>query len=444
MKRIIIAVSVIILIAGIASAKDLKTCKATYEREIDAIILSHQTNMTKIRQQYGKSLNALLARVQKTGDLDKTTAVMDEIARFGKEKLMPDQPSALTDIQDLQSSFRKQSSNYEASKVQKINSLTKKYVQALEKLQKSLVTQGKIDEAITVKNEREIAKGRISEPAKNTEPALVNNDSASPVYPEGSFKFMSHYYYRLPLRQNFCEASEICKELGGHILSINSSIEYKHFLKLARADNLVLLLDINDMKTEGSWKSWKNIRASFTKWHPGEPNDSNNEDAVCINYKNTYDMVDVSASNSFHTVYCEWESNDTPKADAIKDMRLCEVKVKGNGIATQKLKTGAARLSGGYQPTFSHVASDLIGAQFTRVPWQSRLTIHIEVIKSGYLYAYNIHEWSDKKKHKWTHVPDAVKGAYLNSGAYRLRVNKGQTFSIHSYEPGVIAARVIK
>ena len=155
MNRLIAIAGVFLISAGLASAKDLPTYKATYEKQMEEIILSHGMKMTEVGQQYTKSLDALLAKVKKAGDLDKTTAVMEEIARFHKEKAMPDKPSTLLDIQTVQSSFTKQASIHEAGKAKKIISLASKYDQALERLQKTLVSSSKIDEAKAVQAERQ-------------------------------------------------------------------------------------------------------------------------------------------------------------------------------------------------------------------------------------------------------------------------------------------------
>jgi hypothetical protein len=177
MKRIIAITSALLVITGIAFAKDIKTYKAIYEKELETIILSHGMRMTHIGQQYSKSLEALLAKVKKAGDLDKTTVVMGEITRFQNEKGIPKEPSALLDLQNLQSSFIQQTSAHEVDKAKKIISLTSRYDQALERLQKSLVSSSKIDGARTVQTERGMAKE--SETYKRSLAAIKLSSQAS-------------------------------------------------------------------------------------------------------------------------------------------------------------------------------------------------------------------------------------------------------------------------
>jgi hypothetical protein len=154
MKRIIATVCSMLIIAGNVSANDLKTYKATYEKNLQEIILSHGIKMSELGQQYTKSLDSLLARVKRAGDLDKTTAVMGEFTRFRKEEAMPDKLSALLDIQTLQSSFANQASSHEVNKAKGVVFLASKYDQALERLQRALVSSSKLDDAKAVQDER--------------------------------------------------------------------------------------------------------------------------------------------------------------------------------------------------------------------------------------------------------------------------------------------------
>ena len=154
MNRLIAIAGVALLFASLASAKDLKTYRATYEKRMEEIILSHGMQMADVGQRYTKSLDALLTKVKKAGDLDKTTTVMEEIARFRKERGMPEKPSELLDIQNLQSSFTKQAATHETQKAKSIVSLTSQYDQALERLQKRLVSSSKLDDAKAVQEQR--------------------------------------------------------------------------------------------------------------------------------------------------------------------------------------------------------------------------------------------------------------------------------------------------
>lgn len=158
MKRATAITGVILMAANLVTAVDLETYEATYEKQMEEIILSHGMQMTDLYEQYARALNDLLAGVKKAGDLDRTTAVMEEIARFSKENTMPGRPSALPDIQNLRTLFKKQVSAHETKKAKRVIALASQYDQALEGLQKSLVSSSKLDAAKAVQEERKRAQ----------------------------------------------------------------------------------------------------------------------------------------------------------------------------------------------------------------------------------------------------------------------------------------------
>jgi len=154
MNKLIAIAGVFLISAGLASAKDLRTYKASYDKQMEKIILSHDMKMIYLGQQYTKSLNELLTRVKKQGDLDKTTAVMNEIECFRKGKTIPDKPSELLDIKNIQASYTKRASTYEADKAKRVVTLASQYDQALDKLQRQSVSTGKLDDAKAIQEER--------------------------------------------------------------------------------------------------------------------------------------------------------------------------------------------------------------------------------------------------------------------------------------------------
>jgi hypothetical protein len=161
MRRSIIIAGAVLLFAALAPANDLNTYTATYEKKLAEIILSHGMMMSDVNRQYTEALAGLLAEVQKAGDLDKTKAVMSEIARFGNQKNMPSPPSELLGIQNLQSHYTRLNLPHAGKKAKSIITLTTQYDHALERLQRSLVSSGKLDDATGVQRER----GRVQENA---------------------------------------------------------------------------------------------------------------------------------------------------------------------------------------------------------------------------------------------------------------------------------------
>ena len=157
MKKFVCAVLLLFACSTVLIASDLKTYKATYEKEMDSIVLTHGMEVSQLGQSYTEALDSLLAKVKKAGDLDRSVAAMDEIKRFSDERAMPSKVSSAPDIQNLQASYTRQASVLDATKARKIVFLTTKYDKALEALQKSLVSSDKLADAKAVQAERKVA-----------------------------------------------------------------------------------------------------------------------------------------------------------------------------------------------------------------------------------------------------------------------------------------------
>jgi len=155
MNRLLLFAGIALLSANLTSAKDLKTSKAIYELRLGSVNRSHRTRMSNLGDNYTKALDSLLSKVQKAGDLDKTTVVKKEIARFNLSQTMPEKPSTLGGIQNLQTLFTKSASKYVADKSNQVISLTSTYEKSLEILQRQLVSDDKLNEARMVQKERE-------------------------------------------------------------------------------------------------------------------------------------------------------------------------------------------------------------------------------------------------------------------------------------------------
>lgn len=188
MKRMITRAGLLLICATFVSATDLATYKSSYEKQMEGIVLAHGMKAADLRQQYAKALNALLETVKKAGDLDKTTAVMKEIARFGDEKEMPKELPVLLDIQNIQAAYTKQAFGFEVEKANKIILLSSKYDQVLEVRQRSLVSSSKLDEAKAVQAERKkIYEAEITKSAMSFL-APSKSKSNEKVLPDGTSK----------------------------------------------------------------------------------------------------------------------------------------------------------------------------------------------------------------------------------------------------------------
>ena len=166
-------------------AADLKTYKDVYQKNSEDIRQTFQPKFTDLQQQYEKSLDALKALSKKQGDLKKTMAAIAEIERFQKAKSLPAtlDDNAIAEVKALQSAYVKRYSELETDLTAKLGTLTAKYDQALDRLQKELVQAEKLPDAMEVQQEREKAqstlKGYAEQMSALTASSATNETSVS-------------------------------------------------------------------------------------------------------------------------------------------------------------------------------------------------------------------------------------------------------------------------
>jgi hypothetical protein len=153
----IIAFVVVAALASTTFADDLNTYMATYEKQMESIVMQHADRVIALGKDYTASLKSVTEKVQSEGNLDKTKAALTEADRFSKEMNMPETLSSEPEIKTIQLSYQKARAALDSDKARSIVALAQKYDQALEKLQKALVSSGKLADAEAARKERDSA-----------------------------------------------------------------------------------------------------------------------------------------------------------------------------------------------------------------------------------------------------------------------------------------------
>lgn len=96
--------------------------------------------------------------------------------------------------------------------------------------------------------------------------------------------FGGHEYYLCTTPTHWGPAETDCVGWGGHLASIGSQAEDQWlFMVINQLSNEKWWVGMNDISQEGIWV-WSDASAvTYTNWHPGEPNDSGNEDCMQLN-----------------------------------------------------------------------------------------------------------------------------------------------------------------
>jgi hypothetical protein len=141
------------------TSSELELAKKTYKDALGRIT-GDTTDLQALSSSYLKSLEKLAQTLQKAGNLNGLIAVGNEKDRFVKDGTAPSVPGPEipAELAALESAYIKDLKSIEAGRAGKIVALVDTYDASLEKLQKKMTVEGKIDVAMEVKQERETLK----------------------------------------------------------------------------------------------------------------------------------------------------------------------------------------------------------------------------------------------------------------------------------------------
>jgi len=125
-------------------------------------------------------------------------------------------------------------------------------------------------------------------------------------YPEGTFEWNGHHYCVLKRPMSYKNAEAACRELGGHILSIDNRKENEYFYTLAANKNTIYKLDVNNRENTKKWRNWKNKKPAYMPkgYKPRFLNPEMEKGAAVIGYTSFWYIFPIGSNNQ---VICEWD-----------------------------------------------------------------------------------------------------------------------------------------
>lgn len=179
-------------------------------------------------------------------------------------------------------------------------------------IKKDFAGAKKIKEAISrvIDSKAPLEPQKSSAPTENKAPAPkrtgILKSTLDENYPEGTFRQFGHHYHQLPFKMNRIDAEKLCKDLGGHLLSVDTPEEYRFFHEYSVKQKKPLWLDI--FKKNNEWANWKGEKAKYLKWFDGKYEIWPDSDYVAINVNNSKsDMVKMKGTKFSNFVICEWD-----------------------------------------------------------------------------------------------------------------------------------------
>ena len=162
--------------ANPATTNRLEFLASAYDKANTKIEADVQKNKDAALEQYGKSLDAILDVLTQKGDIDGYKAVKQESKRVQAEKsILPATPNKY--VATAAGICQKQLQAADDESKARKTSLLKKYIAALNTLIKDLMKQGKIEDAETAGNQRNIAAAilaNLESGAAKAEPAIAD------------------------------------------------------------------------------------------------------------------------------------------------------------------------------------------------------------------------------------------------------------------------------
>jgi len=152
-----LSVFMTLVVASATFADTLERRQAAFEGQLDLLQAPFEKKVEQLKESYRGALEKLQVEVQKRGDLDQVLKVVEEI------KLLDASPengagkdSSVPKLAALQKTYAVSMTKLEAELQAQQSQVLRLHLADLAKLQRTLTTEGKIDEAVAVRKEVEI------------------------------------------------------------------------------------------------------------------------------------------------------------------------------------------------------------------------------------------------------------------------------------------------
>ena len=154
-KPMIAALVITVAISSILHANDkFSAARANYDSQLSGLE-SKYSGASEWPAEYKKSLTALGAALQGSGDLDGLIAVRAELKRFAGDNTIPAEAvvEAPLGLKELQEKYQKSKDHQSLDKSKAVVALADKYVAYLERQMKELTIAGDVDNALVARAE---------------------------------------------------------------------------------------------------------------------------------------------------------------------------------------------------------------------------------------------------------------------------------------------------
>jgi len=278
--------------AGLGTLR-LKWEEAAIEKGI-----AHKAQRDSIRLGYSRALKELAERAQSKGNLESYIDARNEMKRFTKhhEVTKNDLELSYPALRSLQELYLKKTKATTKSYRDSMRRIDNQYLSSLVKLQSSLTSQGKIEQALETKQE-----------ITNTKQRLLTYTR----HPKDAVAFNGHWYKVFPNKTTWQDAKERCEEMDGYLVSITKEEEAEFLVKMVSKGES-FWLGGTDERVEGTWEWVSGERFRYHRWYrEGDRKEPNNGGPGLEHYltwhRPTNSWNDAAMREVVGGFICEWE-----------------------------------------------------------------------------------------------------------------------------------------
>jgi len=249
----------LIFVWSASAVPEMDNLKTIYKAELARLRTETQGERLRMPQEHIAALKDLEMTYQQSGELKALLAVRKERERFIRDPSVPAivLVSTPAKLRSLQQSYIERYNGLSSEQESKIDDLTEKYLRALEKLQKDLTRQGKIESALAVMNEIESPESDpVEDPTDTVDPA-PSPVASRPIPPSTSLDintlstllFGRVLRWNSPTRQitivyDFSDASQMTDWKGGRLDALRGMLVCDRTVSWARLQ----MLQISEIK----------------------------------------------------------------------------------------------------------------------------------------------------------------------------------------------------
>lgn len=195
-----------------------------------------------------------------------------------------------------------------------------RYVDELKRALEIVKRRNELDEAIRIQKDIEAMTEEIAELTRQLEGKDEQIEKMEQAlgyklkrHPEGARLFEGSYYKVVEKEMSWTKAFEMCKEMGGYLVTISDRDEHEFVWKLC--GKRPCWLGGSDKDEEGKWRWVTGETSHYTAWLRGEPNNNEQEEhylmmGLTVEGKPSptwNDARDAGASMMpGHIFVCEW------------------------------------------------------------------------------------------------------------------------------------------